>query len=158
MSWFCPEGTLGIDSGADSVCARYRRSWGQVEPCLRAGGFWLVSENRRGRNINQGRMARQPEPGMCQGLLGLVAACPARRALPARGGEALASRGKQTLRLAATAALRPHPKFCGCWTPNIFLPEHPWQGCSPQPRGQRLCHQILPEAGQGGGKMSRFGG
>lgn len=103
------------------------------------------------------RIAQQPEPRMCQVLLGLVAACPAWRVLPALAGGALALCREQMLWLTATAALHPHPKCSGSLTPNISLPEHPWQGCSPPSRGQRLCHQTVPEAWQGGGKAYRLG-
>ena len=94
---------------------------GWVGLCSHAGGFWLVSENRRGRKTKQLRTARQPEPGTCQVLLGLVAACPARRVLPARADEALALHGEQMLQLAVMAALHPHPECSGCLTPNISL-------------------------------------
>lgn len=116
---------------------------GWVEPCLRAGGFRIFSENRRRGKINQVRMAGQAEPGTCWGLLPL-----------AQPGESCSWRAD-----AVTATLHPYPERSGSLTPSISLPEHACQGCSPRfppPQGEWLPSNCAGH-GQGGGKMCRLG-
>lgn len=79
-------------------------------------------------------------------MLGLAGAC---RCVPSL---AACRRGTSPARRAGSACSdgcsSPAPRTRRLFEPNVSLPEHPWQGWSLLPQGQRLCHQTPLEARQ----------